>query len=110
MCALLQVKSSPKKAPAQKTTPLESEIRSSLIRMAHQWDIDNQRIVLTKFSELLLLNGVISTQQMNSAMELIESIFEDKSGVLGACFLLRQRSTLVVKLSSGLSRRKAFWV
>lgn len=61
-------------------SPLEKEIRSSLLAIAEEQGADGHRSCLTKFSELLLLNGVISTQQMGVALDLVEALFEP-----GAC-------------------------
>lgn len=60
------------------SSPLESEIRSGLIRLARSHGLDGHKSALTKFSELLLLNGVISTQQMGSALDLVGQLFNDK--------------------------------
>lgn len=57
-------------------SPLEKEIRSSLLAIAEEQGLDGHRSCLTKFSELLLLNGVISTQQMGVALDLVEALFE----------------------------------
>ena len=52
------------------------QIRSSLLAIAEEQGLDGHRSCLTKFSELLLLNGVISTQQMGVALDLVEALFE----------------------------------
>ncbi len=52
------------------------EIRTSLLRIADEQGADGHRSCLTKFSELLLLNGVISTQQMGVALDLVEALFD----------------------------------
>lgn len=48
--------------------------------IAEEQGADGHRACLTKFSELLLLNGIISTQQMGVALDLVELLFEQ--GVL----------------------------
>ena len=48
----------------------------SLMRIAEEQGLDGHRSCLTKFSELLLLNGVISTQQMGVALDLVEALFD----------------------------------
>ena len=55
---------------------LPVQIRSSLLAIAEEQGVDGHRSCLTKFSELLLLNGVISTQQMGVALDLVEALFE----------------------------------
>lgn len=44
--------------------------------IAEEQGSDGHRACLTKFSELLLLNGIISTQQMGVALDLVELLFE----------------------------------
>lgn len=59
-------------------SPLEKEIRTSLMSIAEEQGTDGHRSCLTKFSELLLLNGIISTQQMGVALDLVEALFDQE--------------------------------
>lgn len=62
--------------PPTECARLPAQIRSSLLAIAEEQGLDGHRSCLTKFSELLLLNGVISTQQMGVALDLVEALFE----------------------------------
>lgn len=70
-----EVSTTPEKL-ALAVSPLDSEVRASLLRTAAEQGIEGHRRSLVQFSKLLLLHGAIQASQLTAALELVDVLFD----------------------------------